>query len=59
MQAGLTAYDAERVPRASRVQLQARQQFQNNRMNPAPPPISRDWIFEHDVTRAPMRGVAA
>ena len=59
VQAGLTAYDAERVPRASRVQLQARQQFQNNRMNPAPPPISRDWIFEHDVTRAPGRGMAA
>ncbi|UFN50108.1 hypothetical protein LPC08_05625 [Roseomonas sp. OT10] len=33
------------------VQLQARQQFQNNRKSPAPPPISRDWIFEHDVTR--------
>jgi len=49
--AGLAAYDAERVPRASRVLLQARQQFQNNRMSPAPPPVSRDWIFEHDATR--------
>jgi salicylate hydroxylase len=49
--AGLAAYDAERVPRASRVLLQARQQFQNNRMLPAPPPLSRDWIFEHDATR--------
>jgi len=48
---GLAAYDAERVPRASKVQLQARQQFQNNRLSLAPPPLSRDWIFEHDVTR--------
>jgi salicylate hydroxylase len=48
---GLAAYDAERVPRASKVQLQARQQFQNNRMSPAPPPLSRDWIFAHDATR--------
>jgi salicylate hydroxylase len=50
-EAGLAAYDAERLPRASRVQLQARQQFQNNRQQPAPPPLSRDWIFEHDATR--------
>src|SRR5262249_25777796 len=49
--AGLAAYDAERVPRASRVQLQARQQFHNNRLSPAPPPLSRDWIFAHDATR--------
>jgi salicylate hydroxylase len=48
---GLAAYDAERVPRASKVQLQARAQFQNNRLSPAPPPLSRDWIFEHDATR--------
>jgi salicylate hydroxylase len=48
---GLGAYDAERVPRASKVQLQARAQFHNNRLSPAPPPLSRDWIFEHDATR--------
>jgi hypothetical protein len=30
--------------------LQAREQFQNNRKNPAPPPLPRDWIFNHDVT---------
>jgi len=30
--------------------LQARDQFQNNRKNPAPPPLSRDWIFAHDAT---------
>jgi salicylate hydroxylase len=48
---GLAAYDAERVPRATKVQLQARQQFQNNRLSPAPPPLSRDWIFEHDATQ--------
>jgi salicylate hydroxylase len=47
---GLAAYDGERVPRASKVQLQARQQFQNNRLSPAPPPLSRDWIFAYDAT---------
>ena len=35
-------------------QLQARQQFQNNRKIPAPPPLSRDWIFAHDATRQPL-----
>lgn len=49
----LAAYEAERRPRASRVVLQAREQFQNNRKNPAPPPLSRDWIFEHDATAEP------
>jgi salicylate hydroxylase len=48
---GLAAYEAERVPRASKVQLQARQQFQNNRLSPAPPPLSRDWIFTYDATQ--------
>jgi salicylate hydroxylase len=52
--AALTAYEAERRPRAGKVQLQARQQFQNNRKVPAPPPLSRDWIFEHDATRQPV-----
>ena len=47
---GLAGYEAERRPRASRVVLQARQQFQNNRKNPAPPPLPRDWIFAHDAT---------
>ena len=42
---GLRAYDAARRPRASRVQLQARQQFENNRKVPPPPPLDRDWIF--------------
>jgi salicylate hydroxylase len=54
---GLKAYEAERLDRARRVQLQARAQFQNNRKNPAPPPLSRDWIFEHDATVAPMAAV--
>jgi hypothetical protein len=36
------------------VVLQARQQFQNNRMDPAPPPLSRDWIFAEDVTAEPV-----
>ena len=47
---GLARYDAERVPRASRVQLQARQQFLNNKMVPPPPPMDRSWIFRHDAT---------
>ena len=47
---GLAGYEAARRPRASRVVLQAREQFQNNRKNPAPPPLSRDWIFAHDAT---------
>jgi salicylate hydroxylase len=46
----LSAYEDERRPRASRVVLQARQQFENNRKNPAPPPLSRDWIFAYDAT---------
>ena len=46
----LQAYEAERLPRARAVQLQARQQFLNNRMSPAPPPLSRDWIFAHDAS---------
>jgi salicylate hydroxylase len=50
----LAAYEAERRPRAGKVQLQARQQFQNNRKVPAPPPLSRDWIFEHDATKQPV-----
>ena len=50
----LAAYEAERRPRASRVVLQAREQFQNNRKNPAPPPLSRDWIFAHDATVDPV-----
>jgi hypothetical protein len=39
------------------VQLQAREQFQNNRKVPAPPPLSRDWIFAHDATSEPMAAV--
>ena len=53
--AGLKAYEAERLPRARDVQLQARQQFHNNRKRPAPPPLSRDWIFEYDATREPVQ----
>jgi salicylate hydroxylase len=51
---GVAAYEAERRPRASRVVLQAREQFQNNRKNPAPPPLPRDWIFAYDVTADPV-----
>lgn len=49
---GLKAFVAERQPRTARVTLQSRQQFANNRLVPAPPPLSRDWIFERDVTAA-------
>jgi salicylate hydroxylase len=52
--AALRTYEAERLPRAREVQLQARQQFLNNRKKPAPPPLSRDWIFEYDATREPI-----
>ena len=55
---GLKAYEDERLDRARRVQLQARQQFDNNRKVPAPPPLSRDWIFEHDATRGPQASAA-
>lgn len=46
--AALAAYERERLPRATRVQLQARQQFVNNQMVPPPPPMPVDWIFGHD-----------
>src|SRR5262245_5908568 len=42
--AALKAYESERIDRARRVQLQARDQFNNNRKQPAPRPLSRDWI---------------
>ena len=45
----LAAYEQERRPRTSRVQLQARQQFLNNKKTPAPPPLSREWIFSWDA----------
>jgi salicylate hydroxylase len=48
--AALKAYEAERLPRTRKVTLQAREQFHNNRKDPAPPPLSRDWIFAYDVT---------
>jgi salicylate hydroxylase len=47
---GLQAYNAERQPRGKRVQLQARDQFNNNRLPSAPPAISVDWIYEHDAS---------
>ena len=50
IEAGLRAYVAERQPRTSRVQLQARAQFENNRKVPPPPFIDRTWIYTHDVT---------
>jgi salicylate hydroxylase len=48
--AALAAYEAERLPRASKVQVMARLQFEDNRKVPRPPPQSKVWIYEHDVT---------
>jgi salicylate hydroxylase len=56
---GLAAYDRERAPRAGRVQLQARTQFENNRKVPAPPPTDRGWIFAHDATTGTATEAAA
>lgn len=50
--AALMAYEAERRGRASKVQVMARQQFEDNRKVPRPPPQSKVWIYEHDVTAA-------
>jgi 2-polyprenyl-6-methoxyphenol hydroxylase-like FAD-dependent oxidoreductase len=55
IEAGLAAYQSERAPRASAVQIQAREQFQDNRKIPPPPPRDRDWIFKHDVTLSPQQ----
>ena len=50
--AALSAYEAERLPRTSKVQVMARLQFEDNRKVPRPPPQSKVWIYEHDVTAA-------
>jgi salicylate hydroxylase len=55
----LRAYVAERQPRTSRVTLQSRQQFANNRKVPPPPFLDRSWIFAFDATReAPAQAPA-
>jgi salicylate hydroxylase len=51
--AALAAYERERQPRASKVQLQARQQFLNNQLVPPPPPLPVDWIYGHDAVTGP------
>jgi salicylate hydroxylase len=56
--AGLKAYDSERQPRGKRVQLQARDQFNNNRKPVAPPPISVDWIYGYDAATGETHIVA-
>jgi salicylate hydroxylase len=46
----LEAYNRERQPRVRRVQLTARDQFNNN-LKPNPPrSINIDWIYEHDAS---------
>jgi salicylate hydroxylase len=52
--AALVAYERERRPRASRVQSQARDQFQNNQLVPPPPPLPVDWIYGYDVVTNPI-----
>jgi 2-polyprenyl-6-methoxyphenol hydroxylase-like FAD-dependent oxidoreductase len=57
--AALAAYVAERQPRTSRVTLQSRWQFANNRKIPPPPFLDRSWIFAFDATRdEPQRAPA-
>ena len=48
----LLVYEAERIGRASRVQIMARDQFADNLKVPPPPPRDRSWIFEYDATAA-------
>ena len=49
--AALKSYVAERQPRTSRITLQSRAQFANNRKVPPPPFLDRTWIFSFDATR--------
>ncbi|MDO8300556.1 FAD-dependent monooxygenase [Lacisediminimonas sp.] len=53
--AALATYEQERRPRATKVQLQARQQFENNQLVPAPPPLPVDWIYGYDVVNKPLK----
>jgi salicylate hydroxylase len=54
--AALAEYARARIPRASKVQLQARQQFLNNQLNPPPPFLPTDWIYGYDVVSCSMKG---
>ena len=56
---GLRAYMRERMPRTSRITMQSREQFANNRKVPPPPPLDRSWIFAFDVTREQPAPIAA
>ncbi|WP_161993201.1 FAD-dependent monooxygenase [Lacisediminimonas profundi] len=53
--AALATYEHERRPRATRVQLQARKQFENNQLVPPPPPLPVDWIYGYDVVNMPLK----
>ncbi len=55
----LRAYMRERMPRTSRITMQSRQQFANNRKVPPPPPLDRSWIFAFDATRVQPSPAAA
>jgi salicylate hydroxylase len=52
--AALAQYERARLPRATRVQLQARQQFLNNQQTPPPPFLPTDWIYGYDVVTSPL-----
>jgi salicylate hydroxylase len=55
----LRAYVHERMPRTSRITMQSREQFANNRRVPPPPPLDRSWIFGFDVTREQTGSVSS
>jgi salicylate hydroxylase len=52
--AALAEYERARKPRATKVQLQARQQFRNNQLVPPPPFLPTDWIYGYDAVTSPI-----
>jgi salicylate hydroxylase len=59
IEGALRAYMRERMPRTSRITMQSREQFANNRKVPPPPPLDRSWIFAFDATREQPSPAAA
>jgi salicylate hydroxylase len=57
--AALAAFEQERQPRASRVQLQAREQSRRLRHLSSEPMMPVDWIYGHDAARGPAPDAAA
>ncbi len=50
----LAAYEAERRPRARACCCRRASSSRTTARVPAPPPLSRDWIFAHDATVEPV-----